>query len=130
MSHLAEMQQRAAEKASLDRQALAAKAEFTKLADAAKALQQKADQDEEERWAKERPTAASNVASMVEFIASGRLVRKVPIDSRSIDPREFSLLSPDDTTAGSRLRSSFAADRLEISHLAGRRFFRSPAIVV
>ncbi|HYJ91306.1 MAG TPA: hypothetical protein VEV84_08360, partial [Pyrinomonadaceae bacterium] len=93
-SRLAEMQQQATEKAHIDKEVLAAKAQFTKLADAARDRQAQADREEQERWKKERPTVDSNIASMAKFIASGRLVKKVSIDESSIDSRDMELMVP------------------------------------
>jgi tetratricopeptide (TPR) repeat protein len=91
-SHLAEMQQQTAEKAALDKQALAAKAEFRKLADAAREVQANADREEQDRSKKDRPTNLDNVLSTAKFLASGGVTKKVEIDESSTDSRDMQLL--------------------------------------
>jgi tetratricopeptide (TPR) repeat protein len=91
-SRLAEMQQQPAEKARLDKESLAARTEFKKLADQARAAQDKADRETEERYTKQRPTELDGAAAIQKFYESGRLVRKIPIDENSIDSRGLELL--------------------------------------
>ena len=99
-SRLAEMQQQPTEKAALDKQALAAKAQFRKLADATRDAQAKAELEAQERWEKERPTERHDELSMAKFMAFGGVSKKVPINQFSIDPRDLEMLvapvDPDD----------------------------------
>jgi len=94
-SRLAEMQQQTAEKARLDKESLAARDEFKKLADEARALQDKADREEADRYAKQKPTDLDHAAALEQFYKSGRMVRKVVFDESSINSRVYSLIGAD-----------------------------------
>jgi tetratricopeptide (TPR) repeat protein len=94
MSRLAEMQRQMGEKAALDKQVLAAKAEFKKQSNAENARRDEAYRAEQEQRQNERAASGGGEASMARFIASGYLSSKFPIDERSIPSRDI-LIAPD-----------------------------------
>jgi hypothetical protein len=98
-SRLAEMQQQAEEKARLDKESLTARAEYKKLADEARALQEKADRDELDRYAKAKPNELDGAMAIKKFYESGRLVKKIAIDESATQSRGLTLLIEDSPDA-------------------------------
>jgi tetratricopeptide (TPR) repeat protein len=92
LSRLAEMQNKAAEKAKFDKESADSKAVYIRLADESRARQQAADDAELQRLKTPRMNAAEGAAVMENFYTTGRLREEPEIDLDSIESPLIAIL--------------------------------------